>query len=818
MTKVVCAVAHRPHARSEATVHGEVEAAEVCGQQDVNFPGSIAGVLQMTKDFVDGVALRRGESVDTVTESYIRFLKGNYKIIGATAVIVGCVAAAYAVLAPPIYQTSMLLQVQEPPESSSRSSLEDVSSLFAVKPRAATEIQKITSRGILGTAIAPMHLDISLTPRLGFLSRVQARLNAAWRRINGDAEVSEVQQASASVAELPESLRRKSLEVVSEGDGRYRLLIPDSGESFEGTVSTLESFKSKHGAISLKIDALPGDVGQVFSLRRLSHSAIVDNLQEKLSVTERGKDSNIVSASLEGTDPELIRDVLHAVGTTYVSSEAARKNSDAQKSIEALSTELPVLKDLIEKSEDRYSRFKNETGSLNLSEQSSVVIKQLADVQAKITDLRVQRQELLGRFTENDSAVLAADRQITTLSTRAAQLETEARMLPELEQQALRLSRDISGNNELYAGLVANMQQLRFIKAGRVNEVRLVDDATLPEKPIKPSRWLIVVLGVLGGAFLGMVLALARKAWSGRIEGPDDIERRTGLPVFACGAFGELSRGASYRRSIDGAHGRAATQVSHAKVPLSESLRRFCVIFEHKMHEADSRIALFSGVNAQTGVSSVAEQVAGQLAQGGARVLLIDADTRSGGLTRKGSAGSARGLFDFVSGHSTFEDAVRVGSEGNFDFLPSGSQSGGALARFSRDALRRSLTSICDRYQYLIVDGAPVLSAAETLVIAREAGCVFVVARSKSSRITELTASVEAFESVGVQVTGAVLNTVGRKKYRLFLANSVDGVEASETVGHARGAAGAFGGASLTTQSETIREGLTHRSSGLHET
>jgi tyrosine-protein kinase Etk/Wzc len=326
--------------------------------------------------------------------------------------------------------------------------------------------------------------------------------------------------------------------------------------------------------------------------------------------------------------------------------------------MEALSTELPILKGQIEKSEDRFSRFKNETGSVNLSEQANVVIRQLADVQAKMTDLKVQRQELLRRFTKDDSTVLAVDRQITTLSARATQLEAEARMLPELEQQALRLSRDISVNNQLYAGLLSNMQQLRFIKAGRVNEVRLIDDATLPEEPIKPRRWLIVALGILGGAFLGILLALAKKAWSGKIDGPDDIERRTGLPVFVSGAFGDVSRAASYRQGIDGVHARESSQCPDSRLPSGESLRRFSAIFEHKMHESGARIALFSGVNAWTGTSFVAEQVAAQLAQNGARVLLIDADARAGRLSKRRNAGAAPGLSDVISGRSTFEEVI----------------------------------------------------------------------------------------------------------------------------------------------------------------
>jgi tyrosine-protein kinase Etk/Wzc len=758
----------------------------------------------MTKNFEAATYFRRGEIVDPVVEPHIRFLKKNYRTIGATALIVGLLASVYAFVELPVYRASILLQVQEPFESTSRSSLEDVSSLFATKPRAATEMEKLTSRGILEAAIAPMHLDISLTPKRNILERVRDRFVTAWRRVTDGGDQTETRQTKASVAELPAKLQRKKLDVVSEGNGRYRLVLPGGVESFEGTVSTLETFNSRYGTIQLKIDSLAGEPGQTFVLRRLSRSSIIDDLQDTIGVNERGKESNIVSVSLEGIDPTFVRDVLHAVGTTYVSNETDRKNSDAQKSIEALRTELPSLKSQIEQSEDRYNQFRNRTGAVNLNEQGNVVIKQLAEVQAKITDLQVQREELLRRFTKDDGTVLAVNRQLSTLSARAEELEAQARTLPEVEQQAQRLSRDINVNNQLYAGLLANMQQLRFIKAGRVDEVRLIDDAELPEKPVKPRRVLIVLLSVLFGAFLGTLIALARKMWSGRIDGPDDIERQTGLPVLASGAFGALLGDPLTGRVSGAGKGGALALVSQTKAPSGESLRRFSAIVQYQMQQAGSRIAIFTGVSEQAETSLITERVAALLAQSGARVLLVDANVRQGTLTLKRNAGSASGLLDIVSGRGTFERGVRPGGEGDFDFLPRGLYSNGALASFLRGTLQQSLASICERYEYVIVDSSPVLKAGETLALARHAGCVFAVARSMSSTLSDLDACVEALEAVGARVTGALLDTTAYKK---------TGSTSDESASAAAAATGRAGGAPLARRREALAEGMVRRPS-----
>jgi tyrosine-protein kinase Etk/Wzc len=297
-----------------------------------------------------------------------------------------------------------------------------------------------------------------------------------------------------------------------------------------------------------------------------------------------------------------------------------------------------------------------------------------------------------------------------------------------------------------------------------VDEVRLVDDASLPEKAVKPRRALIVFLSILFGAFLGTLIALARKMWSGKIDGPDDIERQTGLPVFASGAFSELWGDPVSGRGNVAVNGGALARVSQATAASGDSLRRFSAIFQYQMQQAGSRLAMFTGVSEKTDTSLIAERVADLLAQSGARVLLVDATVRQGGLSLRRNAGSASGLLEVVSRRGTFEQGVRPAVQGGFDFLPRGLNSDGALASFLRGTLEQTLTSICERYDYVILDSSPVLKAGETLALARHAGCVFAVAQS--STLGDLDACVEALEAVGADVTGILLDTTVYKQRR----------------------------------------------------
>ena len=56
-------------------------------------------------------------------------------------------------------------------------------------------------------------------------------------------------------------------------------------------------------------------------------------------------------------------------------------------------------------------------------------------------------------------------------------------MLPDTEQTALRLLRDVRVNTELYTNLLNSAQQLRIAKAGQIGNVRVVDFAEARRRP-----------------------------------------------------------------------------------------------------------------------------------------------------------------------------------------------------------------------------------------------------------------------------------------------------------------------------------------------
>ncbi|MBZ4236688.1 hypothetical protein LAM40_24665, partial [Mycobacterium tuberculosis] len=73
-------------------------------------------------------------------------------------------------------------------------------------------------------------------------------------------------------------------------------------------------------------------------------------------------------------------------------------------------------------------------------------------------------------------------------------LSARLHAFPDIEQDELRLRRDVEVGNEMYVGVLNNIQQLKLVSAGKVGNVREVDHAPVPEEPVEPRKALILAL------------------------------------------------------------------------------------------------------------------------------------------------------------------------------------------------------------------------------------------------------------------------------------------------------------------------------------
>ncbi|RDU99103.1 Wzz/FepE/Etk N-terminal domain-containing protein, partial [Trinickia dinghuensis] len=356
-----------------------------------------------------------------------------------SAVLLGTV---YALVAPPVYHSDMLFQIEEGAESS-RSLLGDVSSAFDIKTGASTEIEILHSRLVVSKAVDALRLDIDAKPRyfplIGVLAAKFNRTLSAPGLLGFGGFAWGSEHIDVSTFEVPQKLYDKALDLQFMGNGIYRLSSADGEPSFEGRVGISETFSFPDGPVTLNVSSIRAKPGVRFKLVRHPRLDTIERLQKKLQVLEKAKDSGVIQASLECTDSVLCGKILHTIGAAYLAQNVDRKTAEARRSLAFLNEQLPQLKAQLEGAEQKYTRFRDENGTIDLSAEGQSLLQQSSAAQTKLLELKVQRQDLLTRFSQSHPSVVAVNEQISELNDSIAAFSQQMKHFPDIEQEAVGL-------------------------------------------------------------------------------------------------------------------------------------------------------------------------------------------------------------------------------------------------------------------------------------------------------------------------------------------------------------------------------------------
>ncbi|MDB5879643.1 MAG: tyrosine protein kinase [Variovorax sp.] len=694
---------------------------------------------------------------------YLEVLSAHRWLIAIITLVVLALGTAYALLERPVYESTVVVQVEEIANNNgAKGGVNEAAGLFDIRTPTTAEIELIRSRMVVAPAVDATKLYITATPRYipyigGWMARRSEGLSDPGF-LGMDGYVSGTERITVTEFNVPEVLEGTQFVLTAKGGGQYTVTHPKLAATLNGTVGTPLKAETAEGPIELTVSQLAGKAGAEFEMVRQSKAKTISAVQENLTLIERGKQSGIISASIQGTDPYRITRVVNAVGAQYVRQNLERKSAEAQKTLSFLDVQLPQFKTQLEASEEAYSRFRNRNATVAFNEEANLALNESVDRQSKLLEAQQKRRELEARFTANHPTVQTLDAQIAALQRDIGGIQGRIKALPAVQQEAVRLERDVKVNTELYQSLLNNALQLRLVKEGKVGNVRVLDDASVPEIPVKPNRKTIIGASLALGLFLGLITAFIRNSFvEQRIRDPHEVEANGGLPVFSTIPVSDAQETIAKRR-LTGATGVRLLAIEHPDDPAVESLRSLRTAMQFAMLESPNNRVLITGATPGVGKSFVTANFAALMAAAGKRTLLIDADMRRGhahqyfGLQRHG------GLSELIAGSLTVQQTVHRQVVPNLDFLATGQLPPNPSELLVSASFTSMLESLSGQYDLVVIDAPPVLVAADAATVAAHAGTVLMVARADQSTMGELKESTRRLSLGGKVATGVLLN------------------------------------------------------------
>jgi tyrosine-protein kinase Etk/Wzc len=711
------------------------------------------------------------EPETSLREQLLTLVEGRWLVLG-TAVVVSLVGLFLAFIATPVYRSDVVLQVEERPRG--QGGFGDVSQMMLEATPAETEIEIIKSRTLAGLVVDELGLDIMAGPRYfpifgAALARRHRGPDLAWPVLGLPRFAWGGERITIERLRVPRSYQGAVLTLVARERGLFDLYGPRRELLLRGEVTRLASSEVDGQQLEIQVTDLRARPRTEFRIVKVPRNAAVEGLRGSLVVSERGRRTGILQVVLEGPDPRRIAATLDAIANTYLRQNVERKSEEAQKTLEFLNSQLPVLKANLDAAEAALNEYRSRKGSVDLSLETRGMLDRAADIEKAYSDLELQRSELQQRFTLSHPALIALQQKMASIRAERDALNAKLKSLPDAEMHSARLMRDVRVANELYMFLLNKSQELKVVKSGTIGNVRVVDSALVPTLPVRPDRRFAVLLSMGMGLALGVVLAFLRRALGHAVEDPEVIERETGLAVYA--GIPHSERQAELVREASRPHGLRYPVLALADPTdvAVESLRSLRTSLQFALTEARNNVIAISGPSPRIGKSFVLVNLAHVLSDTGKKVLLIDGDMRKGRIHRYLGTERSPGLSEVISGAATFREVIRGGLFSPVHFVCMGHPPPNPSELLASTRFQNLLQAVEKDYDLVLIDTPPILAVTDSLIVARLAAVNLLVLRAGQHPLREIRLSVKQFRQGGVSHQGVIVNDIKRRAGAVYM-------------------------------------------------
>ncbi|HFP0942767.1 TPA: tyrosine-protein kinase, partial [Escherichia coli] len=114
----------------------------------------------------------------------------------------------------------------------------------------------------------------------------------------------------------------------------------------------------------IKVDRINSEAGNEFKLTYYSRYKAIANLQENLSVIDKGKDTGMLTLSLSGYDPVLIQKIVDNIASNYLAQNIARQAAQDAKSLDFLNEQLPKVRSDLDLAESKLNEYRKKSDSV----------------------------------------------------------------------------------------------------------------------------------------------------------------------------------------------------------------------------------------------------------------------------------------------------------------------------------------------------------------------------------------------------------------------------------------------------------------------
>lgn len=359
---------------------------------------------------------------------------------------------------------------------------------------------------------------------------------------------------------------------------------------------------------------------------------------------------------------------------------------------------------------------------------------------ARYNELLLSRIHLAAGSTEQNPAIKTIDQQISAsrnailssilnfkkglqisnndLTVQNSFMQSKIRDIPRQEREFIEIKRQQQVKESLYLFLLQKREEVSLNMAVSVPKARVLDTPDY-SMHIGPNRSMIMMVFILIGLLIPAVLIYIIELFNTTIRTRQDFEKLSDIPVIT-----ELGHNSTVGIFIE-------TKVNSSSN--SELFRLLRTKLQFTLDHPTEKVILVTSTMSGEGKTFVSINLAAMLSLADKKVLLMGMDLRKPQLAGYFNMDDKLGISYFLSGQEpNYMSLIRTSEQyPNLDVLASGPVPPNPTELIMKDRYETMMNELKLKYDYIIIDTAPVGAVSDTFLIDRVADITLYVCRAR---------------------------------------------------------------------------------------
>lgn len=479
----------------------------------------------------------------------------------------------------------------------------------------------------------------------------------------------------------------------------------------------------------------------------------IEKLLEEINI-EPIKNSQIVLAHVEDINSLRAASIANALAKAYIRQDIETRGRATKEAAGWLELQLTDLKKRMQQSEEALNKYIQENRIVTVPDIDKKAATLIDTLKKDKSDIEAAIAKVSKRYKPKHPKMITLNLQLEEVNKK---IESETSKFLDLNQKMVQynlLKKDVESNQQLYTSLLTRGKETDISEKLELTGIRVIDSAKPPEKPYRPKKAISIVMSIFISLFFGIALAFFLEHLDSSIRTAEDVSMYLNLPFLGYVPSVGKEANTDIEKSL------LCYQKPSSKIAESYRAIRASLLFASPEDRPLKSILITSSLP-QEGKSFFASNLSIILCHANERVILIDMDMRRPKIHKSFNFEHTIGLSNFLTGNADLKDIIKtVPNINNLFLITAGAIPPNPSELLSSGKMRTLLEELKSKYDRIIIDSPPILSVADTSLLANAVEGVILLVKGGQTRLEVIVRSKNKILEAKGKLVGVVVNNI----------------------------------------------------------